>query len=297
VAELDTGLDILTHVLRRGGDILPTDTSSAASGADHYLDVKLGINQAYWKLCGHRRWAWARKQPPVQFTTLPAITTASVTSVAGNVIRLNGLILNSKANWKFMFVAEAIPHRINAHVAGTHELHLVTTYSGDETSGSCVIFQDEYVPATDILAYPDLRELETGSNVITIPEGELRYMFPRNINRVTWAETQYAAFVGENKIRLAPWPECPQLYELSYNYRPTPLDFSGAAATDTPIIPRQWRRALALAMLAELYTDKSDARLARTREELADLMRDMRGSEVSLQKPRSFVPRGHRIMG
>ena len=298
MAELDTGLDILTHLLQRGGDILPTQTSADVQSGDYYLTMKTLVNQAYWELCGLRRWSWARKQPPVQFTTVPAITTGSATAIVGNVVRLNGLLLNTVADRKFMLVSEAVPHRIQSHVPGSNELFLVTQYTGRDTSGPCLIFQDEYEPATDILAFPDIRDLQTGSRIITIPEGEMRLLYPRNVNRITrWGAITYAAFVGDNKVRLAPWPECPLLYEISYNYRPPALDFSGNAATDTPIIPRQWRQILGLVVLSKLWTDKSDARFARIREETDVVMRSMRGSEMSLQKPRSFVPRGHRIMG
>ena len=296
MAELDTGLDILAYVLRRGGDLVPTQSTSEVSLADHYIDQKIEINQQYWAKCAERPWRWCRKVPPLQFTTVPSVP-VTVSNIAGNVIRLDAVILNSMSGRKVWIESDGIPHRIDHHTAGSHELFLVTTYAGESTSGAATIFQDEYVVAGDILAFPNLQDMETGRELTLIPEDEFRTRFPRNIHHVTYSNQQYATFTADQTIRLAPWFECPQLFELSYNYRPSALDYTGNADTDTPIIPREWRKSLAEASLKVLYSDKSDQRVKVMTEEMGMTNMRMTGADYSQHRPRQWVPRGQRISG
>lgn len=299
MAHFDTGLDILGYVLRRAGDLVPSLASTTANVAlaDHDIDARLYINQAYFDLCAERRWAWARKQPAYQFVTEDAFE-VTVTGVAGNVISLSGVIINPKSNWKFMFDSEAIPHRIASHVGGSHQLFLVTPYAGEATTGTGRVFRDEYtLPVDDILAFPDLRDIETANYTRIIPEEELRERFPRNTWSVTWSSHQYAAFIDTNTLRFAPWHECRHLYELSYNYRPDPLDFTGATATDTPIAPREHRHLIAELTLERLYSDKEDARLGEVTRQLTISRARIRGAQVSLQRPRMYAPDGKRVSG
>src|ERR1051325_6560228 len=96
MAQFDTGSDILANVIRRAGEILPTETST--TGADHLIDAKLYVNEAYWDICAIKPWRWARKRD--QFVS-EAETTGSVTSISTTTVTLSATIATSKTGFKF----------------------------------------------------------------------------------------------------------------------------------------------------------------------------------------------------
>lgn len=280
MANFDTGQDILRNILRRGGDILPTETSE--TDADHLIDVKLYINAAYWEICALKPWRWCRRRK--QFASV-AETTGSVTSISGATVTLSATVATSMAGRKFYLDSDAIPHRISAHTAGTDTLTLETSYTGSEEDGTYTIFQDEIdTGQTDILAYPMIIELHWGDQLIVVPEGELLKNYPRNIFGTTRA--QYAAFISDADIRIAPWTKDARLFEVIYNYRPSALTFDGDSGTDTPIVPQDSRIAIAQRALAKMYADKRDQRLELVQKEMDETLARMSATETTFGKPR-----------
>lgn len=280
MAEFDLGIDILRNVVRRAGEMLPTDVSTEAQ-ADHYIDVKIYINRAYWEICALKPWRWARKR--TQFVSIAQVT-GTVTSIVGATVTLSATIATSMAGRKFYLESDGIPFRITAHTAGTDTLTLSASYTGTNTSGSFIIFQDEITVASDILAFPVLTQLHFWDDITIIPESESLGMSPRNIYGTT--RSLYAAFITDSVIRLVPWTMDPHLFQVSYNYRPDPLDFGGLPATDTPILPRDDRIVIAQRSLELLATDKRDARLQEYKTEVRESLARMSAKESTFVKPR-----------
>lgn len=291
MANIDTGIDILGYILRRAGDILPTDATGtpALIGADHYIDAKLHINQAYFDICGMRRWKWARKA--TQFVSIAEVT-GTVNTIVGATVTMSAVVTPSMAGRKFCLDSEGIPVRISAHTSGTNTLTLSNSYTGIETSGAYTIFQDEVTVATDILGFPDIVELHTGDNILVVPEAWLLQESPRNILGSTKA--QYASFISNTQVRLVPWTESARLFECRYNYRPSVLDFGGSAA-DTPIVPQEHRVAIAKLALSYLYKDKRDQRFEHAEKEAAGAIQQMTTIESTFSKFRFRPTRGARV--
>jgi hypothetical protein len=289
MANFDTGQDILRNILRRGGDILPTETTETS--ADHLIDVKLYINSAYWEICALKPWRFNKKRK--QFASIAEVT-GSVSSIAGTSITLSATIATTMAGRKIFLDGDGIPHRISAHTAGTDVLTLEAGYTGSLTSGTFTIFQDEVETGqSDILAYPMIVELHTGDDLMVVPEGELLRQFPRNIQGTTRA--QYAAFISQSAVRLAPWTESARLFEVVYNYRPPALTFDSVVNTDTPVIPQESRIVIAQRALAKMYADKRDARLEIVQKEMDETLARMSATETTFGKPRIRMAASMRI--
>ena len=286
MAAFDTGTDILQHIIRRAGEILPTETTT--TNADHLIDAKLYINQAYWDLCALKPWRWNKKRK--QFASI-AETTGTVTTLSGTAVTLSASVATDLTGRKFMLDSDAIPHRISTH-SGT-SVTLEVSYTGSGTSGAYTVFEDEIdTGQTDILAFPMIKELHWGDDLLVVPEGELLREYPRNVYGTTRA--QYAAFITQAKVRIAPWTKDRRLFEVVYNYRPTALDFAGGA-TDTPILPQDSRVAIAQRALAKIYSDKRDERLDIAQKELDETLARMSATEITFGKPRLKIGRGARV--
>ena len=260
-------------------------------------DTKIAVNESHWYLCALRPWRWAKKDPPIQVASTAQVT-GTVSTIAGATITLSATIATSMAGRKFYLDADAIPHRISAHTAGTAVLTLVTSYTGTNTSGTCTIFQDEITVASDILGWPDIRDLHTYSGLVMIPETEFREKARRNIVGTDAAiPKRYACFISASKIRIAPWTQSARLFECSYVYRTSPLTFDGVAGTDTPILPRERRKAIANRAMLQLFPDKRDQRIKVAADELKDMIDAMERTESGFSKLRSYIRRGQGLAG
>mgnify|MGYP003393930619 FL=1 len=272
--------------------MLPTESNTEAS-QDHYIDAKLYVNQAYWDMCGIKAWRWARKQ--LQFSSIGS-TAVTISSISGSTVTLSATLTPTALGKKIYFDSEGIPNRITAHTAGTSSLTIQNaSYTGDSTSGTATIYNDEVSVATDILGFPVITELHWGDFLIPIPEDEALQKYPRNIFGTTRAK--YYTFINSSTIRIMPWTTSARLFEIAYNYRPAALDFTGAGAGDTPILPQESRFILVPKALQLLYKDKRDGRLAAIGQELKDKMDNLTSSELTLIKPRIWVRRGSRVSG
>ncbi len=295
MGEFDTGRDLLRHMLRRVGEILPT--AGDESQADRLTEAKLYLQDAYWWVCRQRPYRWARRNPPLQFTSVAEVE-VTVATIAGATVTLSASLASSVEGRKLMLDADGVPHRIGAHAAGSASLTLVTAYTGETTSGAGRIFQDEVTVAGDILAWPTLKEVRTGAHWRIVPEAELDEIAPANTASLT-RNVRYAAFITASKIRLVPWTREARLFECSYNYRPSPLTFDGSP-TDTPIVPPDFRAVIAWRAAWKLAHDRdqgSTKRAQALKEEVDDLLQQLQAVEVGFQQPRTYVPRGHRISG
>lgn len=295
MAYFDMGVDVLTHFLRRVGELFPNDTTLA--NADRLIDAKLHCQTGYWDFCALKPWRWARVDPPVQFAS-PAKVTGSVTvpiTAGATSITLGATIATSMAGRKFIMDSEGIPFRILAHTAGTAVLTFQAGYTGIDLTGSFTIFQDELFVADDILAFPVLTELHTGDTITVLPEKEYRERFPRNVNGSPRA--QYATFITDQKIALAPWTNDARLFEMSYNVRPDPLTFDGNVSTDTPICPRNARELIGVFGLRRLMVDRRDQRIQVIQAEIQERLNILGGADLSLNPPRSIPKRGSRVSG
>jgi hypothetical protein len=296
MAHFDTGSDILANFLRRAGELFPNDTTIA--NADRNIDAKLYATGGYWDFCGARPWRWARLDPPIQvLSTAKQAVTAN--SISGATVTLSATIATTQAGRKFYLDADAIPHRISAHTAGTAILTLVTTYAGSGTSGAGTIFLDELTLTSgdDILAYPLLKEMHAAYDEVTIiGEAEFITKFGRNVQSADSVRRRFAAFITENKVQLGPWPTEARLFECSYNQRPSPLTYDGVAGTDTPVCPRNQRELIGLYGLRRLLIDKRDKRVEIIDAEIREKLALYSSHEISFSRPRVYVRRGSRVM-
>lgn len=292
MSHLDTGQDILAEFLRRCGELFPTQTTADLTNVDRLISAKIDVNQAYWNVCAAKPWRWGRKDPPAQFVSI-ARQTVTANAISGATVTLSATIAATQAGRKFYVDADGIPHRISAHTAGTATLTLATSYTGSATSGRGAIFMDEITVASDIMAFPIVTELHSGDQLLVIPEAEFVEKFPRNVHDKDRA--RYAAFVTQSKIRISPHTTAARLFECSYNYRPDPLDFSGAAATDTPIVPREGRVIIGLFALRTILIDKRDERYKVIQGEIDEKWALLGGAEITFSKPRMTVRRGANV--
>lgn len=291
----DTGQLLLAHLLRRAGEILPG--LEETSTADREIDGAMYINHSYWKVCGLHPWRFNRKSPPAQFLSV-AKDAVTVNSIVGATVTLSATIAATRAGRKFFLDSEGVPHRILAHTAGSAVLTLATSYSGTLTSGAGTIFQDELTVASDILAFPSITDLSTGLPLRLVSEQELRERAPRPTTSPSQT-ARLGAFITESVLRIAPWTDTARLFECAYNYRPDPLTFNGVEATDTPIVPRQYRAVIAWDALATLLVDRRqlDKAKAVRETEVAPLIDLMQRSSLTFSKPRVFVRPGQSIGG
>src|SRR3990167_122276 len=144
--DLITGKDVLQAVLLDGGE------SSSVTG-DYATDCKRFVRETYWSILGHERWPWALSPTPWIITTLAKqdVTVVSISSATPAIVTLSATIATSQAGMKFCLNGEQSVYRIAAHTAATDTLTLDAKYVETVTSGSAVLYQDEYAYPSTIL--------------------------------------------------------------------------------------------------------------------------------------------------
>lgn len=285
MADFNTGQEILEHVIRRAGEILPTETSTAS--ADHLIDAKLYINEAYKDICALKPWRWARTSK--QFNSV-AQQEISVTSISTTTVNLSTSISDSMTGRRMFLNSDGIPHRILSHTAATSTLTLESAYTGESTADDGIIYQDTLDICTDFLAFPTVRQLDWGDELTLIQETELFRMYPRNIYGSFRARYGAFLFADETlRIRIAPWTTDAHLFEITYNYRPDSLTFNSDSTTDVPILPVDSRSAIAHRALVKIFADKRDQRVEIAQREFSEQIDKMSSVETSANKPR-LVP-------
>lgn len=290
MSHIDTGYEILRHVLFRAGEL------DVGKGSDFEDAAKRYILLAYWDIVGSFPWLWAMRYPP-----LSVITTASIDVVAtvtkGSVTVTLASDPGSVGGRKLCLNNDDIPIRIVSNAGAV--LTLAAGYPGDSGSSlDGIIFQDEYVLATDILLPTVLKPLGSNTDITIISKNEINGRFPKptsgDIRTIT---RKYAAFITDSVIRLQPWPEDLTLLEFEYVQRPSELDFSDNAATDTPIMPVDIRWTIADVGLSYLLDDMGDDRADKVVVKAYARLTEERGRQTTKIKPRLWLPKGSRLGG
>lgn len=258
MANFDTGLDILTDVCKRAGELAP-------ASADLADTAKRVIQASYVTVVSRFPWPWAKKEPPGVFATVDEYTTGSIAVTKGSTTITfseapTGL---SFATRKFMVDGDEVVYRIAAHTESALTATLDLAYLGTSSTATTYhVFQDEYNLDSTFLApirKQFLRDAHGRYAVDLVGEDELSAQHPYPGTGSTQA--RYCCFVADQRIRLYPWPTEARRYEYAYIYHPGVLSFDGSGADDTPIIqPAEDRVVLALYGIGNLLLDKNDDR-------------------------------------
>ena len=260
--DLITGLDIAHAAL--------LDAGEAASITGKYGDdAKRAVRNAYWSVLAHARWPWAMSPTPNVITTYAA-QTVTVSSISTATVTLSATIATTMAGRKFYLDANQSVYRISAHTAGTATLTLDATYVESITTGTGMIFQDEYaIPATCLRIWDPLWPRGWQWDPITLLDKPL---FEQRYGRGAWGfgsglvehacEIHPAAYSAGAKgvtrqIRFAPWSEDALNIEHDYTMFHD-LDFSGSGEVDTPKVPREHRAVIAHFAASALLLGKDD---------------------------------------
>ncbi|MDH5666541.1 MAG: hypothetical protein OEY86_00840 [Nitrospira sp.] len=266
-ADLITGLDIL-HAVQ-------SDCSEAENVSGEYgSDVKRYVRQAYWRLLGWAPWPWALSPTPGVITTAAkqSVSVSTISAASPAVVTLSATITASQAGAKFYVEGNQSVYRITAHTGGTENLTLDAPYVELETSGSAVIFQDEYTtPGSVLKIWDPLFVRGSWYGEIRIIDKKL---FEQRYGRGSWSlgfgpieaacEVAPSAYSASDngilrKLRLAPWSE--DALNIEYDYAVFHnLDFSGSGDADTPRIPREHRSVLVHLAAYELFVNKDDSK-------------------------------------
>lgn len=296
MSDFANGKEMLEHLLRRCGEILPESTNITES--QRVLDAQLYINEAHWWACALRPWRWARRNSIQQFVSV-AQEVVTVASIVNDVVTLTAPLATSVDHRKFMLDADGIPHRIVNHTANSASLTLQTPYAAEGTAGPATIFQDELDVPADILAWPHITDVRFGGEFRLVAETALREMSATNNRGVARAGIRYGAFIHDTKLRIAPWTPDRRLFEIAYNVRTAPLDFSGGA-NDVPLVPREFRGIVPWRAEFKVMADKrpEDKKLQTAKAEVDELVARMEAIEMGFATMATRrVPRGQRVSG
>jgi len=258
VLNYDTGLDILRNVLSRADEL-------EIGVAEREEEAKAYIQAAYISVLSEGYpWPFARKDPPGVITTNRERTNTATFTNGLNTFTFGTAPDASLATRKIFAETDEVVYRIQSHLISTTAGVLDSVYLGVSGTYNVHIFQDEYSLATDFLrpiTHKFLRPADSREMVELIGIDEMEGMFGR---RLQWSGTdnpRYCAFIGNSKIKIWPWTTSSKRFEYKYIFHPGVLDFTGVAATDTPIIqPAEDRVVLSLMAVGNLLVDKNDDR-------------------------------------
>ena len=262
--DLITGLDIAQAALLDAGE------GTSLSGA-YGNDAKRAVRNAYWSVLAHARWPWAMSPTPGVITTVAA-QPVTVNSISTATVTLSATIATSMAGRKFYLDGNQAVYRISAHTAGTDTLTLDAPYVESLTTGTGMIFQDEYaIPATALRVWDPLWPRGWQWDPITLMDKPL---FEQRYGRGAWGfgsgivehacEIHPQAYTAGAKgvtrqLRFAPWAE--EALNIEYDYTMFhDLDFSGSGEVDTPKIPREHRAVISHFAASALLLGKDDSK-------------------------------------
>lgn len=251
-----TGRDIFDAVMQTA--------RQAPSLSDQYAtDAKMAIMQEYLAILSHAQFFFAKHPTPAVLSTV-ARDRVTVTSIAGSTVNLSAPLTPSRVGRKFYLDATQTYYRISAHADNTAVLTLDAPYLEPQTSGAGTIYQDEYPLLTTVLMpWTPMRirgQWERDLNYKVEAEFQARYGWSTtSAISVPEAYTLVRTDADQRKvIQLAPWPESAINIEYQYTYVPATLTFDHVAATDTPIIPLEYRWVLYQRALSQLFASKDD---------------------------------------
>jgi len=247
-----------------GKDIAEDAFQRAGIQDDTVTDkMKRFVNRAYFDILMQAPWTFALKHPPGIINTLAPVDD-SITISEGSA---SGTITTNSATTDFSGrkiwqKTQQIPYRILTHSGTTITLD-ATWKEDDASSDDAEIFQDEYDLASDCLRPWSFR----GRN----SQLPIDFKGPINMHGQYDTETYGSeiidcSLIQHDRVRFKPWLKEATTIEYLYCEEQDPLDFSGAGAGDTPVIP-SWNRAVIAdrALLYQLYDwlDKEPAHAAR----------------------------------
>jgi hypothetical protein len=155
-----------------------------------------------------------------------------------------------------------VPYRIIDH--STFTLTLDAEWKEESvSSGDCTIFQDEYDLAADCLRPWSMR----GRNSQVSIDFKGAINMHSQLDQETYGSEHIdCSLIQHKKVRFKPWLKESVTIEYLYCEEQDNLDFTGAGAGDTPVIP-SWNRAVIAdrALLYQLYDwlDKEPAHAQR----------------------------------
>ena len=279
----ENGLSIAEYGLRRANEL------KIEQNTDFVADYKDYVNLAYWDIVGEFPWLWAVKYPPYAIATVPPMTVAASTTAGLASVTL-GADPGPVAGRKLVMESDGVPIRILSNIGGV--LTLVTPYP-TSTAGVGMIFQDEYPVPTDILIPLMLKSLSSGGEVEPLTQDLFNASYGRNTGS---GKIQSYTYLTEKMVQIAPWSPQIELLELWYTYLPPALDFSGAAATDTPIVPLNLRWIIADRALFYLLTDMEDDKGALIIQNASVRLHQEYDRHAARWRPKFWIPQKFRIV-
>lgn len=295
--DLITGTDIAQAALLDAGEAI---SLSGRYGAE----AKRAVRNAYWSVLAHARWPWAMSPTPNVISTVAAVN-VTVSSISTTTVTLSATIATSMAGRKFYLDGNQAVYRISAHTAGTNSLTLDATYVESLTSGSGVIFQDEYaIPSTCLRIWDPLWPRGWQWDPITLLDKPL---FEERYGRGAWGfgsgiiqhacEIHPQAYTAGAKgvtrqLRIAPWSEDALNIEHDYTMFHD-LDFGGSGETDTPKIPREHRAVLVHFAAAALMLNKDEDKRSEYLQMGAGKLAEMRDQYITMARGQLYVKPKH----
>lgn len=278
----ENGLSIVEYGLRRANEL------KIEQNTDFVADYKDYVNLAYWDIVGEFPWLWAMKYPPYTIATVPLITVAASTTAGSPSVTL-GADPGPVAGRKLVVEPDNVPIRILSNSGGV--VTLATSYP-TSTAGNGMIYQDEYQVPGDVLLPTMLKSLASGGEIEPLTQDLFNASYGRNVGN---GKVQSYTYLTEKMIQLGPWPSQLELLELWYVYLPPALDFSGAAATDTPIVPIHIRWIIADRALFYLLTDMEDDKGAVILQNASLRLNQERDRHAAMWRPRFWIPQKFRL--
>lgn len=289
MAYFEYGQDLLQDVLFRGGEL----TALTGQTSDYLTRCKQYIQRAYEDILSFAPWPWTMKSPPGILNVF-AKETNTVTITQGNTSATLGTsIASSVSGWWIQVDAKLIPYRIITHTAGTTALTIDATYKESSASASaCTLWKDEYDLASDCLKPWRAWDRNNPYHEINIIQPS--EMLHRHTSRYLSSSSTFSiTVVGNNKVRIVPWPEIDDItIEYDYTVKPTSDLTFDKATTDVPLVPLVDRHVIADAALVLLMIDKNDLRASEIASLVTNKLTFMFTTYCLIGKFRRYVPRG-----
>jgi hypothetical protein len=287
-----TGQGILNYALDRANELALTDWLPTA---------QTDIQTAYIGVLETVTAPWARKRPPGVLITVPEITAGSVTLTTGSAAgTFSTPPAVSVAGRKIWVDNDQVVCRILTHIAGAAAFTMDAIYP--ETGGSGLayhVFQDEYALASDLLAprsKPFLKDCAGSYDVDLISQQEIDAWYP--FSPMQGGTTlRVCAFIGDQTIRVAPWPRDMRRWEYEYNYNPGVLSFDGQATDAVIIQPAEDAVVVALFAIANVLLNKEDDRAGTFAEAAKGKLDAINGLSRKRQNPRLWVRSQYSVSG
>lgn len=283
--EFKTGLDLLQFALKTASE-KPLVTSAYAE------EVKSAIRSAYWSVLTAEPWQWAVEE---RYINLVPPVSATVVSIVGATVTLSASVTPTLVGRQFVLDSDSSysPYRVLTHTPGTATLTIDSTYpvtTGSPTTGACQFYKSDYDTGTDVMAIWGPLKIrgpasaymrKNAIDLLERKEFDRRYfgraIFRGNNYPEACTEIGFVSPTDEKRVlRFAPMPE--NAASLVVDVTPfQDLDFSGTAATDTPIMRREFRPMLAYAAIGDLLSLKDDGKASFYTGKANAMMEQMKG--------------------